>query len=223
MPCSGDGTIRKNYDVWTKWNVANGNNFHGIQLRIAKRGLEMLKKDGILVYSTCSLNPIEDEAVIASLLNQCDGGAQLEDVSSVLPELKYCKGLEQWKVMTRETVCVESAAQVEDKYKSQIRESLFPPPNAPKLNLNRCLRVLPHLQNTGGFFVAVIRKTIENLPWESSNKPQVNDNSEPQESNQNNTNTNSNKRPRKKRRIFGFKEDPFIFLDQNETDWPKIK
>lgn len=224
VPCSGDGTIRKNYDVWTKWNVANGNNFHGIQLRIAKRGLEMLKKDGILVYSTCSLNPIEDEAVIASLLNLSEGGAQLEDVSNVLPNLKYRKGLENWKVMTREMVCVESIDSVQDKYKSQIRKSLFPPKNAHQLNLNRCLRVLPHLQNTGGFFVAVIRKTVDTLSWETSPQKEPLDlRQEEKPEDLNSERQSSNQRPRKKRRIFGYKEDPFIFLDQNEADWPKIK
>jgi 16S rRNA C967 or C1407 C5-methylase (RsmB/RsmF family) len=29
VPCSGDGTLRKNPDIWLKWNTANGNNLHG--------------------------------------------------------------------------------------------------------------------------------------------------------------------------------------------------
>jgi len=32
------------------------------------RGLELLKVGGKISYSTCSLNPIEDEAVIAAVL-----------------------------------------------------------------------------------------------------------------------------------------------------------
>jgi len=208
--------------------VANGNNFHGIQCRIAKGGLEMLRKDGIMVYSTCSLNPIEDEAVIASLLNSAEGGAQLEDVSGLLPGLKYCNGLENWTVMNREMDIINSVDELEDKYKSQIRESLFPPKNARQLNLNRCLRILPHLQNTGGFFVAVIKKTVDHLPWETTtespptveaeNAVAVNEVEAIKE-----VDNSNNSRPRKKRRIYGYKEDPFIFLDENETDWPKIK
>lgn len=30
VPCTGDGTLRKNADIWTKWNTANGNNLHGL-------------------------------------------------------------------------------------------------------------------------------------------------------------------------------------------------
>ena len=29
VPCTGDGTMRKNLDIWAKWNTANGNNLHG--------------------------------------------------------------------------------------------------------------------------------------------------------------------------------------------------
>lgn len=44
-----------------------------IQIRILKRGLEMLEVGGRLVYSTCSLNPIENEAVIYRLLVDAQG------------------------------------------------------------------------------------------------------------------------------------------------------
>lgn len=44
-----------------------------LQFDIAKRGLQMLKCGGLLVYSTCSLNPLEDEAVVAELLRRFPG------------------------------------------------------------------------------------------------------------------------------------------------------
>jgi 16S rRNA C967 or C1407 C5-methylase (RsmB/RsmF family) len=33
------------------------------------KGLEMLKEGGMLMYSTCSLNPLEDEAVVSSVFS----------------------------------------------------------------------------------------------------------------------------------------------------------
>lgn len=44
-----------------------------LQIRILKRGLEMLAVGGRLVYSTCAFNPIEDEAVVSTLLEQSQG------------------------------------------------------------------------------------------------------------------------------------------------------
>ena len=29
VPCSGDGTFRKNIDIWAKWNFAHAANLHG--------------------------------------------------------------------------------------------------------------------------------------------------------------------------------------------------
>jgi 16S rRNA C967 or C1407 C5-methylase (RsmB/RsmF family) len=50
------------------------------------------------VYSTCSLNPIEDEAVVAEVLRRCGGALELVDVSDILPALKRVPGLTTWKV-----------------------------------------------------------------------------------------------------------------------------
>ena len=42
------------------------------------RGLALLKVGGLLCYSTCSLNPLENEAVVAALLNRCAGAIETD-------------------------------------------------------------------------------------------------------------------------------------------------
>lgn len=46
------------------WSYKYGIKLHPLQLRILVKGLNMLKEGGELVYSTCSLNPVEDESVV---------------------------------------------------------------------------------------------------------------------------------------------------------------
>jgi hypothetical protein len=51
-----------------------------------------------MCYSTCSLNPIEDEAVVAHLLRTFQGQLELVDVNDQLPGLKRSSGMSKWKV-----------------------------------------------------------------------------------------------------------------------------
>lgn len=52
----------------------------------------MLAVGGKLVYSTCSINPIENEAVIHRLLCETNEALELIDVSDLLPGLKFSPG-----------------------------------------------------------------------------------------------------------------------------------
>ena len=44
-----------------------------LQLRILQRAMRMLRQGGRIVYSTCSMNPVEDEAVVAEALRTIPG------------------------------------------------------------------------------------------------------------------------------------------------------
>lgn len=63
-------------------------------MRILKRGVELLAEGGRLVYSTCSLNPVENESVIHRILAETGDALELVDVADSLPGLKYATGKE---------------------------------------------------------------------------------------------------------------------------------
>lgn len=69
-PCSGTGTIRKSIKTLTIWNPKMTRKFSSEQKRLIESGFNILKKGGTLVYSTCSLEPEEDEEVIDHLLEK---------------------------------------------------------------------------------------------------------------------------------------------------------
>jgi hypothetical protein len=58
-----------------------------------------LKKGGRIVYSTCTFNPIENEAVVAAALSRHIKQIKIVDVSmEISPHLKFRPGLTSWKV-----------------------------------------------------------------------------------------------------------------------------
>ena len=262
VPCSGDGTLRKNPGIWKRWNQIGALGLHPLQLSIALTGARLTKVGGCMCYSTCSMNPIENEAVVAELLRLADGSLELVDNRADMPGLVARPGWETWKVMgavgkkrtkgknkpkmiqrrkewaakraadeeaetgqngdgeekqqesvsamdvddesnedvkdigtddgettgTAEPTNGNSAEEIHHDWEEEalrkgaikaglipydrfedvpeiqrrrVRKSYFPPTvdECSKMHLERCLRCLPHDMNTGGFFVALLKKT----------------------------------------------------------------
>ena len=74
---------------------------HALQLQIALRACSLLKVGGLVSYSTCSLNPIENEAVVAALLQRCGGAVELVecDLGAIGALCGGCApGMDSWRV-----------------------------------------------------------------------------------------------------------------------------
>ena len=78
-PCSGIGAIRKSPNTPLMWNPDAIKRMAGIQRQLIDVAFSILKENGTLVYSTCTLEPEENEAVINFLLDKYDN-AKLEKI-----------------------------------------------------------------------------------------------------------------------------------------------
>ena len=172
VPCSGDGTGRKNVNIWKDWTPGNALGLYIMQVRILVRALQMLKVGGRVVYSTCSMNPVENEAAVCSAIDRCGGlnKVDLVDTKEALPKLKRHSGLSTWEVMDKSGRLWKSWDDVEDDRSksggeglSKLAEGMFPPSDAAarRPELSRAMRIYPHLQDTGGFFICVLEKKAE--------------------------------------------------------------
>ncbi|KAH8912823.1 S-adenosyl-L-methionine-dependent methyltransferase [Coniochaeta sp. PMI_546] len=173
VPCSGDGTLRKNVNMWKDWSPGNALGLHTTQVRILVRALQLLKVGGRVVYSTCSMNPVENESVVAAAIERCCGQDKVEivDCSDRLPLLKRKDGMKKWKVMDKSGRMWNTWQEVEEYTKStedgvapgRLVETMFPPTQGDcvDLPLERCMRVYSHMQDTGGFFITVLHKKAE--------------------------------------------------------------
>ena len=79
-----------------------------------------------MVYSTCSLNPVENEAVITRVLRESQGSVKLVDITGCLPGLKSRPGLKKWRVASRDLAIYDEFSQVPEKWETQVRPSMFP-------------------------------------------------------------------------------------------------
>ena len=78
-PCSGTGTIRKSLKTIGIWNPDMVRRLSITQKQLLETGFYLLKENGTLVYSTCSLEPEENEEVVDFLINKYDN-AKIESI-----------------------------------------------------------------------------------------------------------------------------------------------
>jgi len=68
VPCSGTGTLARNPEIKWRLKPEDLNDLHAKQLAILRAALQQLAPDGRAVYSTCSLEPEENQAVVEEVL-----------------------------------------------------------------------------------------------------------------------------------------------------------
>ncbi len=69
-PCSGEGLFRKETASMAQWSLDNANLCSQRQRRILMDAWDTLKPGGILIYSTCTFNPAENEENMVWLSSQ---------------------------------------------------------------------------------------------------------------------------------------------------------
>lgn len=70
VPCSGLGIIRRKPDIKYKENITDFSEIINTQKKILNTAKDYLKPDGILVYSTCTVNPAENLGIIRDFLKE---------------------------------------------------------------------------------------------------------------------------------------------------------
>ncbi len=76
-PCSGTGTLARNPEIKRRLQPEDLLRYAERQARMLRHGLDVLAPGGRLVYSTCSLEPEENEEVVMNVLRENSGCVQL--------------------------------------------------------------------------------------------------------------------------------------------------
>ena len=81
-PCTGTGTLRRHPELKWRLSPESVDEMAEKQKQLLASSLELVAPGGILVYSTCSVEPEENEGVVSVLPT----GFELEDLESVMPD-----------------------------------------------------------------------------------------------------------------------------------------
>ena len=160
VPCTGSATSRKNKDVWWSWSPKGGRTMFQLQVDIASRGAQLLRPGGMMVYSTCSIDPVENEAVIAELVRKCPWMEVVEINESNVEGLVWHQGLTSWMPLDENGKVPEQPQDV------PFFDERYMPPTEQELlaALPKTRRLYPMDNNTGGFYVALLRHREDATP-----------------------------------------------------------
>lgn len=91
VPCSGEGMFRKTRKVMRYKEKMKKGRLPDLQKKIIIRGYDLLKAGGQMLYSTCTYNPDENEAVVNYLLENRDA-----ELLPIEMDLRYSPGIIAW-------------------------------------------------------------------------------------------------------------------------------
>jgi len=91
-PCSGEGMFRKDKDAVRSWQEHKSEVCRSLQRSILKSAADMLSESGIIVYSTCTFAPEENEGIINEFLD-LHSDFQLIEINR---ELGFDRGRPEW-------------------------------------------------------------------------------------------------------------------------------
>ncbi len=90
-PCSSIGEVRRNWRPLMRWSPRLVFRLSKLQKELATAAYNVLKPGGKMVYSTCTLEPEENEEVVQHLIEL---GAEVLEIE--VPGLRAGSGLKKW-------------------------------------------------------------------------------------------------------------------------------
>jgi 16S rRNA (cytosine967-C5)-methyltransferase len=138
-PCSGTGTLARHPEIRWRLRPEQLSEFHQLQVGILASAIKQLALGGRLVYSTCSMEPEENEEVVSEVLSSV-----LTSVSTSAPSIKPV---------------------AQDEIVKSLAPHLAPGLDPQTLiEANGQFRTSPAAQHTDGFFAAVLENTGATKP-----------------------------------------------------------
>lgn len=85
VPCSGLGLLARKPEIRLRADLSRIRELLDLQAAILRRAAALLRPGGVLIYSTCTINPQENAAQVSRFLDHMSGAFEPESLTALLP------------------------------------------------------------------------------------------------------------------------------------------
>lgn len=161
VPCSGEGMFRKDEAAVGEWSVANVKRCASLQREILSDIAGCLRPGGLLIYSTCTFNPEEDEGQLSDELLQ-ELGLTLLSCAGEDDDMTGDDTTENHNGAAAEQHNADAQSDTDPDGAAAADTWQLPAGNSPILTRQgRCARFIPGVTRSEGLFMAAMRKQGE--------------------------------------------------------------
>lgn len=130
-PCSGEGMFRKQPAIMKNWEQYGTEYYNNLQKEILEKAYKMLRPGGMLLYSTCTFSPMEDEDTVKHFLDR-------------FPDIELIDAIPEGRKAEYETIGFAAGR------KDWMAE--------PVEGIEKTVRLFPHKLKGEGHFLALLKK-----------------------------------------------------------------
>jgi 16S rRNA (cytosine1407-C5)-methyltransferase len=151
-PCSGEGIGFKAEESLRYWNIKNVRTIARLQSKLLLAGLAALKPGGTLLYSTCTLNTIENEGVLETAKALYGDLISISFAKRFWPHKEVAGGFYVAKIQKRGSLPTDTQKESSGEIRSIMNMDIAPLRDKELRQIQEVIEAFPLLEKNGQLY-----------------------------------------------------------------------